>query len=73
MFTVFVLIWLLIQGVRALRATNRVGEAFDQLPIEEAQYKVLLLIMREAATIRTYLSTAVILLAVIADRLVFFR
>lgn len=73
MFTVLVLVWFLIQGVRALRATNRISETFDKLPSDEAQYKLSLMLLREMATIRVYLSTGVILLAVIADRLVIFR
>lgn len=60
------------QSLRALRATNRIGNELEKLPIEDASQRVLLMILREAATVRVYLSTAVVLLAVIADKLILF-
>lgn len=72
MFTVLAVVWLFIQGVRALRATNRIGSELEKLSVEDASQRVLLLILREAAMVRVYLSTAVVLLAVIADKIVVF-
>jgi hypothetical protein len=73
MFTVVAIAWLLIQGIRGVRATERIAQDFGKLPLDAANQRLQIMILREAAQIRAYLSTAVVLLAVIADRLVLFR
>lgn len=72
MFTALAVIWLIIQGVRAQRATERIAREFEALPIDNANHRTLLMILREAVMIRVYISTAVVLLAIIADKIVLF-
>lgn len=72
LFTALAVIWLFIQGVRALRATERIAREFEKLPIDDANHRTLLMILREAGMIRVYLSAAVVLLAIIADKIVLF-